>query len=274
MNIPISSAPDDYCVLVFSKDRPLQLRAYLESLFRATGCAQKQVTCIAPNYKTYSRVLRQFPDLNWTEEVGGFEQTVHRVLDAAPSFMLLDVDDGVWIRDCDLARAATICGAGEVDGFSPRIGDNLTKWKRHALEVKNGISYWRWAESDWHMGYPFSIGCAMYRVSLVKQIAQACPGMKNPNDFEGNGVEVMRRIPGLTKWLASYSGPSCIVAQDMNRVQDTAPNAVFGGETYSAPALLQREAEGYRVRWEHMWGKEYPDVFTRGVDFEIEKRAF
>jgi hypothetical protein len=203
-----------------------------------------------------------------------FEASVRRFLRglADDTAVLLDVDDQVWTHSCDLERATDIVQHGKVDGFSTRLGSNLVGFTVGDEEVHDGVRSWDWTKSTGHYGYPFAVGSTMYRAGLLKQLVLLLPGMHNPNELEGWGVERIRNLPGLTYIMASSTGPASNVAQDVNRVQSVALNPTFGDEGNTAETLLRLEAEGYRVKWEHMWGKEYPDVWTRGVDWAVEKR--
>jgi hypothetical protein len=108
---------------------------------------------------------------------------------------------------------------------------------------------------------------------------------RGPNDFEGNCMRMLRgrksgwfhrlsrRIRGKRPKpgdgvrllpevrLAMFNAKGCCAAQDVNRVQDIAPNAVAGGAMEDAVELKRGFTEGWRMEWRHMAGIAPPRAF-------------
>ncbi len=54
-------------IIVFSKDRPMQLHGYLESLLYFSDAQESDITVLyfEVNGIDYSRVIKAFPSVNW-----------------------------------------------------------------------------------------------------------------------------------------------------------------------------------------------------------------
>lgn len=270
---------DGFQVIFFTKDRPLQLYAALESFFRATKCDPVLVTVLGPSFQDYVRVQNQFPAVVWLLEEGGFDKIYRDYVANLDDnqCLLINVDDQVWLREVDLQKAVEIC-VGDVEGFSFRHGHNIPG-KR--AEEKYYESYMTWqrrgSEGQWH--YPFPTD-AMYPVQIVKQILSSKESfpLRIPNDWENLGVRWMRaRMHSVSNGVyacfakGNQLESAAVVTADVNRVQNIYKNPQYGTIDQTAPALLKAEKEGYRLKWEKMWGKEYPDCFSHGKDWELEK---
>ncbi|MDE6983840.1 MAG: hypothetical protein K2O99_04795, partial [Lachnospiraceae bacterium] len=57
-------------IIVFSKGRPLQLHAYLESLFRFSDAVQEMVTVLYCETEgiRYEKLMQRYPQVSWVKE--------------------------------------------------------------------------------------------------------------------------------------------------------------------------------------------------------------
>ena len=97
-DISIDKSPQ-YSIVVFSKDRPLQLHAYLESLLLFSDALPQNITVI---YKysegiNYAKVISHFPLINWHNQ-GDFYSDLMTAVSSSGKYILFGCDDVVFIR--------------------------------------------------------------------------------------------------------------------------------------------------------------------------------
>lgn len=114
-------------IIVFSKDRPMQLHGYLESIIRASGCREEQIYVL---YKEvlpirYDKVIGFFPGVNWIPETD-FDMQLREIVEKADDYIVFGCDDVVFTDQFDLLQMEKYLEeAEEVFGFSLRLGQNI-----------------------------------------------------------------------------------------------------------------------------------------------------
>ncbi|UCC98528.1 MAG: hypothetical protein JSW66_01275 [Phycisphaerales bacterium] len=166
--------------IVFTRNRPLQLEAYLESLYRHFPRELIQTYII---YKVelfaqeYAQVFKTFPDCVVTEEAD-FHSDFMRILDQVNTkYILFGIDDVVLFDPVGFEVIdRTFAEQGEnVFGFTLRFspeslkdsGDLITECTVagepvYRLNWKNGQTP--------HTRYPFELCCTFYATDLVRTI--------------------------------------------------------------------------------------------------------
>jgi hypothetical protein len=229
--------------VVFSKDRPLQLTAYLESLLFCTGLNPDKIHVIIPDDSAYRSTVKTHDRVHWHREslFGGFGSTLRHVIlrhISKNDNVLFGCDDVVFIRQVNLQTAADhLRQCPSVVGFSLRMGANMP---RHPASVGGGNLFyqWHWPNAEWHWGYPFELMASVYRGGLVRHILSASDPdqVRTPNHFENLGVAFVRNsLPSIQPLLTMFKTPSYAVGQDVNRVQHDFTNAT--GSTVSTRAV-------------------------------------
>ncbi len=302
-------------VIVFSKDRPLQLEGYLASLLHCSGLPQTAVTVVYVDDPAYAPLLAQYPAVDWAPEAargqGGFHATLAHAIAALPDDepVLFGCDDVVFFNPFDSAKMeAHLRAHPECAGITVRYGSNtdfrgakliapgtpagaVVEWEANGADRPP-------AEAKLHRGffaYPFEVMGTAYRAGLVRRMfavveAKEDVRYRGPNDFEAMGMRMLRakrtgwarrlwqKLRGQTPAvgegaqllspvrLAMFNAPSCCAAQDVNRVQDIAQNAVKGGAAEDAETLKRKFLAGWRMQWRHMQGITPPDCFV-GMDY-------
>ena len=87
-------------IIVFLKDRPLQLHGYLESLLKYSDTEQSGIAIILKETDAvdYSRTIESFPMVKWIKE-SDFSSDLMSCLNAAKSdHVMFGVDDVVFIK--------------------------------------------------------------------------------------------------------------------------------------------------------------------------------
>jgi hypothetical protein len=288
----------DPCVLVFSRDRPLQLDAYIASLLANSDVCQEQISVIHVEDQSYDNLWRDWPGVVAVPEHGGFHNTLATLVDslddAVPVFW--GCDDVVYFRRFSLRTIATVLAERQdITGITVRLGTNVRGSSQVISggpeQLAAGIDGYSWLTDDCrgHFGYPFELMATAYRAGLVKRILDAGWTFRGPNDFEAIGMKMLQAgrvgfwrrlnrrlrgkppVPGsevhLEKCrLAMFDQPGCCAAQDVNRVQEVASNPVRGDAGQDSEQLKQLYAEGWRLDWKAMDGIAPDDCFI-GNDY-------
>ncbi|MCR5877639.1 hypothetical protein [Phenylobacterium sp. J367] len=268
--------------VVFSKDRPLQLMGYLDSLAALGGREQLArtrvvVPALSDDYRQVERELLAIHGVgpSFVEEgERGFDATVRELVAGLPDdeFIFFGCDDVVFLRPFTLAPAPAILNADpELIGVSLRLGLNI-KHRPPAQPGSSAMVYkWRWVGAPWHWGYPFELMASVYRAGLVKEVLGAvAQKMRTPNDLEHFGVIAAQQIlPGRTPKMAMFNSDNYAAAQDVNMVQAEYRNYAVGGADYAPETLNRLYREGRRLDWTAAFGTSIPDCFLRDMRWRI-----
>lgn len=246
-------------VIVFSKDRPLQLDATLRSL-RATCAApdavQVKVIHVASTPRLaelYARVAAENP---WAELVPerGFRETL---LAAARGAGLLGfvVDDCLFVRPWDPAPiAAVLASHAEVIGASLRLGRNtahcymLDRPQRvpPLLPLGGGLLALEWPVAEHDFGYPLELSSSLYRASDLVPLLERLP-YRNPNELELALATVAREAFATTRPVLLCPERSAAFCAPLNVVQTTFANRNGARPEHSPEALADRYERGERI---------------------------
>ena len=241
-------------IIVFSKDRPMQLHGYLESIIRASGCREEQIYVL---YKEilpvrYDKVIRFFSGVNWIPEVD-FDIQLREIVEKADDYIVFGCDDVVFTDQFDLLQMEKYLEEDEeVFGFSLRLGQNIKPAPKKIKSISQ-IRSWNWVDNTGHYGYPWELDCTMYRKDDVLGILGQIGKVGSPNYLESipeeNRAAYIKR-PGL----ASYAGDSKAMVITVNRVQDTHPNQVDDSKATDVISLfIQYQYEGRTLDLDRMW---------------------
>ena len=263
MSAPAS--PSAWVVLVFSKDRPLQLDAALRSWMR--HCKEAPDGLVKVLYKAsssrmlslYRQLMREHPGVDFFRE-RDFRRDL-LVLVARRDFVGFVVDDSIFVRDFSIQDVSTALGRNrDAVGFSLRLGRNTTYCYSmdHAQKapdfeaIEGGALRYRWPGADYDFGYPLELSSSMYRSQDLLPLLERLE-FKNPNTLEDvlsrNTGRFRESRPFLACWEQSraFSIP-------VNKVQQVCENRAGGNAAYSAEALAEAFARGERIQTESFDG--------------------
>ncbi len=219
--------------IIFSKDRPLQLFALLES-YCANCYDIKPLTII---YKAseegynnaYNEVFSYFSEkieLHPIQETI-FHDTAITVLEKIKStYIFFLVDDNLFTRQFRFSNYLDLKNRNHYI-FSLRLGMNLnycyTKQKKQEKPKFNNIGRlisWKWnkGEHDWQ--YVFSVDGNIFNKNTVLEMSKLVP-FKAPNSYEAN-MNIFRYILKRKKGLCYED--SVLINLCINRVQDEVKN--------------------------------------------------
>lgn len=270
--------------IIFTRDRPMQLGACLESLSVNAGIDYPRVIWKATTPRFRAGYLALWRDLGcsnrWMEE-GDFATDVRFALSQSLPLVLLQCDDAITYRqvpDVDMTDAleddvlmlTLRLGANthychprdllhDVPELLPRDPFVVWDWNLNAPE---GHAFeWQGREGDF--GYPYSVdGTVHRRDSIIEWIGSH--EFVNPNRMEGCVVGAIGRRTDVPQLLASYP-LSVQVGLPINVVNQTHGNHFGNMFPRETAELNERFLDGERIRWQEM---DYGDII--GAHQEIE----
>lgn len=213
-------------VIVFSKDRPLQLHAYLESLLRFSDIKESHITVLYCETKgvRYQKIKENFPQVTWVKEET-FENDLKQLITHADDYIMFGCDDVVFTRQFCLIKAASyLADNPKVFGYSVRLGDNIIPRPQN-LSTDNNVFEWKWNCEYQHYNYPWELDCTLYRKEDVLKLTMEEENViKNPNYYEAMLTPENREKRIMRPHMACHAGSSCAIVITVNRVQDTHQN--------------------------------------------------
>lgn len=213
-------------VIVFSKGRPMQMHAYLESLLKFSDAAQEMVTvlyCETENIR-YEKLRQRFPQVKWIKE-SKFETDLKKIVSDAGEYIMFGCDDVVFTREFSLQKACEYLNANEqVFGYSMRLGGNIKPVPEN-LSSDDTILEWKWDCPYQHYNYPWELDCTLYRKEdVVRMTMEEETAIKNPNFYEAMITPDNRKERITRPNMASNRQSGCAVVITVNRVQETHQN--------------------------------------------------
>lgn len=276
--------------IVFTKNRPLQLDGYLESLRRHLPAEKVQTYII---YKVdmfdeqYREVFERFADCAVVREKD-FRDDFMRLFERIETeYILFGTDDVVYYDSVDLALVEDVFRQyqGDIFGFTFKFGPDCLKDTTDSpvevcVESQNLYKVdWKRAK-DRNARYPFELNSTIYRKDLVARIlshvAIERPLLKKIFAQDSGRVRFLNRIVSMKNFLASletfrdpntlegygyrwckthkrilpaylYFQRLCASTLQINIVNTSVPNPIYGTQEHSAETLNRRFMEGYRI---------------------------
>ncbi len=241
----------DISVIVFSKDRPLQLQAYLESLFYYSSIKEDSIYVLYQPTEniSYQELIRQYPNIHWVEETN-FPADLMTILDEAKDFILWGCDDVFFKSFFD----PTICVKAlsqdpKIFGFGLRLGKNIPPDVEMISRGDYLLCNWTKAPQG-YWSYPWEVSTSIYRKSDVMEFIKLSSNISNPNYFEGELAAYFEQTKDSNnqKYLACFES-SKTVTLTINRVQETHPNWFDDTDDSSPDNLYQYFIKGYKLNW-------------------------
>ena len=229
-------------IVVFSKDRPMQLDCTLRSIEKNAKPDFLTVIYKATNSE-YEEGYRQIK-ANLIKETN-FRQNV---LDSIKGdYTMFLTDDDIVFKKIKFEEFPD-----DVVCFSYRLGLNIdfcySNNKPNKLKnYKDGdFLEWDWSKEELDFAYPMSVTAHLFKSDYIRKQTEKV-NFSNPNVFEG----VLQTVGDVPPLMRSYK-ESCIVGVPANRVNDVTSNR--NGETYSYPTkeLNDLFLRGMRIDWESM----------------------
>ena len=211
--------------MVFTKDRPLQLDAFLRS---------------AEKYAPYASM-----EVNRCTTPALFEEQTRTFL-AKHERVVFHTDDDVFFREAPTYEPVN--GFGQRVPLSFRLGLNTTfqhpTQREQALPEWSDYGWmaWKWREADGDFGYPLTLNATVYESRHLLPLMQF--HFDNPTSLEA-------QLAAKAEWFECewMTAPlhSCCVSIPYNRVTTGSQNPISDDPRWTAPALKELWDAGYRL---------------------------
>jgi len=263
-------------VIIFSKDRPLQLDATLRSLLWSSYDAASlrvQVLYRASDARMealYRRLAGEHPGIELVPEEG-FQRTLARMLEGV-EHVLFAVDDCLFVRRWNAAECCALLDRTPAAiGVSLRLGRNTTycypldrtQPLPTFLPLQPGIVTFDWTSAADDFGYPLELSSSVYRTADVAPLLRTL-SYRNPNELE-SGLAARARELAARRPLLLCHERSVAFCTPVNVVQSTHGNRVGTCADHSPEALAQAYAGGRRIDVDALRG-----YLPRGCHEEID----
>lgn len=181
-------------VLVFSKDRPFFLDAYLRSL---EGCGLDLTVlwkASDPRFD-YAGVKAEHPGVRFEEQTERFQtkQFILGWLDEATDVVMMTVDDNICAGPFDVQAIREAMEDSAVFGFTLRLspGVNRSQSGSFSPETPEGSGVIVYDPSDYEgpWAYVWEMSSTFYRRCAVREVVEA-GNPSNPNDLENDGLKL------------------------------------------------------------------------------------
>ena len=254
-------------LVLFSKDRPLQLEAYLDSFLTLVCSSDISIYVISPDSEDYNKLLNKYNwHVFWVVEQNGFDATLRNFVNnniRDDDCVLFGCDDVNYIRPASLSVISSILEVNpKALGFSLRLGKNIAN-RPEPINSNKVFFQWEWNNKPSHWGYPFELMASAYRGSLVKEIVQSNKSeMQCPNHLESYGVNYCINNKQDQNSMIMFNTANYAVAQDVNRVQHHFQNKYDGTEEHDVEYLKTLFNQGKRLDWTNLFGIVPSDCFV------------
>jgi hypothetical protein len=244
--------------LIFSKNRPLQLEALLNSFFElVSGSLVNKIVVLfkkEPEYEESYEILKSnFSEVIWEEETD-FQTQVLNFTFESPNFLCFLVDDILFYQEVkgDITpKDSEIC-------FSLRLGKNCrfchpanSFYNQPLFEEEDQFLRWYWNGAEFDFGYPMSLDGHIFKSSNLQKMIQNLQ-FRNPNSLEN---ELTYRNPLLASFakckIRSFQ-TSRLVGIPVNRVNLEVPNRFGQKFPISEKELLEKFKNGESIDWQGM----------------------
>jgi hypothetical protein len=257
--------------LVFSKDRAMQLDAFLRSAKQHAPYETVTVLqCVTEDWahrEAYQRVCDRGDFTEWWEENDGvstFEECVREWVGLYER-VVFHTDDDVWFRDGPRHKrheAYPDCV------ISYRLGANTTYCYPLSRTQDVPDPYgWEWRLADGDFGYPLSLNATSYHAAYIEPLLHF--SFANPTELEsGLAARAERFTP---EWMIAPAH-SCCVSLPHNVVSASSQCPRGPNPDWQPDQLAAKYLDGWRVAldrmdFSHVIGahQEIPLEFTRAA---------
>jgi hypothetical protein len=283
-------------LVVFSKDRPLQLHGMLTSvLHRWRGAVVVNVLArVQPPYAdAYAEVEQEFAGSARFFREEDFATGVEALLSGEAPYSCFGCDDVVYTLPVDVTEVdAAFQATPDLLGYSLRLGKNTEadmfgrplpqpaflptaapRFDEYGGDVAEDGLLWDAAGAVGDWGYPWEVLGTVYPTEYVRATVRALVRdgqVQNPSTLEDAGWRRWREFAGERHLLRAYAR-SRLVVPTVNLVQDVFGNGIVGAAGLDPAFLLDCWNRRLRMDVERYRGK--PSSSWRVGDFHLLRVA-
>jgi hypothetical protein len=238
--------------IIFSKDRPLQLYALLESYFIYCKNPMSLIILYKASEENYEKAYNEIKDLfknqkiTFRKEISFKSDLIHLLETTSSKFIFFLVDDIIFTKHFVFDDFISLKDNNKYI-LSLRLGENLnycyTKQSKQPLpsfNKKKNFLVWKWRKEKLDWNYVFSVDGNIYNKDEILIIAKMI-NFRAPNSFEA-GINTFRFILRRKKGICYQE--SKLVNVCLNKVQNEIKN-ISGN--ISTNELLQYWNEGKKI---------------------------
>lgn len=258
-------------LMIFSKNRALQLYALLESIEKYTNPRDVTVNVLhkyeGVHAETLAEIKQRFQSCNFIEEIN-FKEHVEEFLSAPGTVAAFLTDDIILKEHVDILQIEQIMlsNPGTL-GFSLRLGlhvyDCYALNKEQPVPLGNvyppNLFVWNWRDAKMDWEYVFSVDGHIFRKGHLREWSSLID-YHHPNSYE-ESLQACRGIRELPQSMVCFV-TSRLVNLPINRVQDSHQNRC--GDIDSS-YLLEKWNAGLCLDIDR-----YHRVLNKGVHSELE----
>jgi hypothetical protein len=247
---------ENITVIVFSKNRPMQLYALLESIGLNTNFVSKNINILYKADHNFiwpmEQVKQAFPTVLFHPEFDFTAQVTSLVNEAKGDYIIFFTDDDVFKDKVDMTHATKFLEMNShVFCFSLRLGKHLDFCysTQSRQNVPSGITkepffIWSWKGTDWDWNYPLSVDGHLFRKKEMLTVLGQIQNWRSPNTFEGQMSHLHPTIPHPQ--MACFTS-SKVFNIPHNRVQNEVQN-VFGGGSEDELLTLWNQGKKINIK--------------------------
>jgi hypothetical protein len=213
--------------LVFSKDRPYQLDAFLRTAKDNAGISLADVSVLyryTGEFKDDVEVVKsENPEVKFINQNDFRSDVISWIDNVDTDVVSFATDDALFTRNVpsDLIRDILIANENVVT-FSLRMGLHLdhcyptnSPQRIPNGQIQNEMFVWSTEHADGDWGYPLSVDGHVFRRDFVKSMFEAFT-FSNPNSLESNWQSLRRMVSPVACCFLK----SCYFNVPLNKVQD------------------------------------------------------
>ena len=269
----------DCLVLIFSRNRALQLDATLRSFLLHCGDAQTTnvrvlyTTTDPMHHQQYEELIHEYKKYSFIRFVReqDFRSNVLTIL-APFKYVLFLVDDNLFVRNFSLRNIFSLLDTHtDAVACSLRLGRNTNfcymfdsaQELPSFTPLHSGLLKYRWPDAQYDFGYPLEVSSSVFRVSEIYPVIAELE-FTNPNTLESELARIAGQFAHRHPFLLCYD-QSVTFCNPLNLVQTAWKNRSGRNPMYTAENLAAQFSHGYRVNV-----NSYTNFIPRAVHQEVE----
>lgn len=267
-------------LLVFSKDRALQLEGFIRSI--GNTISAKENYCLYVLYTTssfehkrqYQYLRYLYPEVVFVPEV--FFQDQVLLISLRHEYLGFFVDDSIFVGswDLDLIIRSLVRKPSAI-GFSIRLGRNThycfpleRKQELPVFEnVGNNTLIFEWNGQDGDFGYPLELSSSIYRSGLISDCLKDAPKLNNPNELETYLDKKKTSFEKEFPELLCFESSVCF-SNAINAVSELNENRTANNDHSEIVDLAKSFERGKRVNVDRYFGY-CPDACHAGIPLHL-----